>query len=168
MMVINKEDKKTVVKINNSIRGIKAFIVYEFVIYLVLLYFKAFETGDAHFVFPLLTAGNVIVHIMTACSYEANEKLIITPEYVILRFYAWKIPIYERKMKNTDTLNISYDEKMRGSIKFIFKSSYSIFEPEMYRLMKFEQDGVTHSFGYKLEKEEYEQVKDIVLKCRSC
>lgn len=167
MLIINKRDGKIEVKINNSKRGIKTFIIYEVIMVALLWYFKAFDSWQGYYVFPLLTTGNIIVHVLAAFSYEANEKLEITADEVVLKFYAWRLKIYERALKNDETLNIRYDKEMNGSIKFIFKSSYSIFEPEMYRLLKLEQDGKTRAFGYNLEKRDFDQIEKLILRERN-
>ena len=157
-----------IIEKNNMKNTIKSIILYE-VFAIILSFFSGIFLKFEYiiYIFAFYTGIIVLGNIITMFSYDANEKLEITKEYIVIRFYAWKLPIYKAVLKNDENLKISYDEKMKGSIKFIFKLNYSIFYPRIYRLMKFESNGVKHSFGYDLERNDYQKIKDLILKERN-
>ena len=168
MIYINNLKNKIIVEKNNSRELLKFLILNEFfMIFLTLACIFFTKREYIIYIFIFFTMIVLIGHFITIFSYYANEKLEITKEYIIIRFYAWKLPIYKTILKNDENLKISYDEKMKGSIKFIFKLNYSIFYPGIYRLMKFESNGVKHSFGYDLERNDYQKIKDLILEQRN-
>ncbi len=168
MICINNLKNKIIVEKNNNKNIIKIFILYEFFALILSLISGIFLKSEyIIYIFIFYTGIIILGNIVTMFSYDANEKLEITKEYIIIRFYAWKLPIYKTILKNDENLKISYDEKMKGSIKFIFKLNYSIFYPGIYRLMKFESNGVKHSFGYDLERNDYQKIKDLILEERN-
>lgn len=167
-MTYNNLNGKITIKKDNKNYLLKSFILKEIYMVLISLVFILFiGKKNAIYCFLFLTSIMLISHLNSIFSYYANEKLEITKEYIIIRFYAWKLPIYKAILKNDENLKISYDEKMKGSIKFIFKLNYSIFYPGIYRLMKFESNGVKHSFGYDLERNDYQKIKDLILEERN-
>ena len=168
MISIQKMKDKVIIEKDNSRELLKFLILNEiFMIFLTLACVFFTKREYIIYIFIFFTMIVLIGHFTTIFSYYANEKLEITKEYIVIRFYAWKLPIYKAVLKNDENLKISYNEKMKGSIKFIFKLNYSIFYPRIYRLMKFESNGVKHSFGYDLERNDYQKIKDLILKERN-
>ena len=159
---------KVVIEKDNSRELLKFLILNEiFMIFLTLACIFFTKREYIIYIFIFFTMIVLMGHFTTIFSYYANEKLEITKEYIVIRFYAWKLPIYKAILKNDENLKISYDEKMKGSIKFIFKLNYSIFYPRIYRLMKFELNGFKYSFGYDLERSDYQKIKDLILEQRN-
>lgn len=168
MISIQKMKDKVIIEKDNSRELLKFLILNEiFMIFLTLACVFFTKREYIIYIFIFFTMIVLIGHFTTIFSYYANEKLEITKEYIIIRFYAWKLPIYKAVLKNDENLKISYDEKMKGSIKFIFKLNYSIFYPRIYRLMKFESNGFKYSFGYDLERSDYQKIKDLILEQRN-
>lgn len=164
MISIQKMKDKIIIEKDNSRELLKFLILNEiFMIFLTLACVFFTKREYIIYIFIFFTMIVLIGHFTTIFSYYANEKLEITKEYIVIRFYAWKLPIYKAVLKNDENLKISYDEKMKGSIKFIFKLNYSIFYPRIYRLMKFESNGFKYSFGYDLERSDYQKIKDLIL-----
>ena len=168
MISIQKMKDKVVIEKDNSRELLKFLILNEiFMIFLTLACIFFTKREYIIYIFIFFTMIVLMGHFTTIFSYYANEKLEITKEYIVIRFYAWKLPIYKAILKNDENLKISYDEKMKGSIKFIFKLNYSIFYPRIYRLMKFESNGFKYSFGYDLERSDYQKIKDLILEQRN-
>ena len=164
MISIQKMKDKVIIEKDNSRELLKFLILNEiFMIFLTLACVFFTKREYIIYIFIFFTMIVLIGHFTTIFSYYANEKLEITKEYIVIRFYAWKLPIYKAVLKNDENLKISYNEKMKGSIKFIFKLNYSIFYPRIYRLMKFESNGFKYSFGYDLERSDYQKIKDLIL-----
>ena len=167
MIYINNLKNKIIVEKNNNKNVIKIFILYEFFALILSLISGIFLKSEyIIYIFAFYTGIIILGNIVTIFSYDANEKLEIAEEYIVIRFYAWKLPIYKAVLKNDENLKISYDEKMKGSIKFIFKLNYSIFYPGIYRLVKFESNGFKYSFGYDLERSDYQKIKELILEQR--
>ena len=166
MIPIQKIKNKIIIEKNNMKNTIKFIILYE-IFAIILSFFSGLKSEYILYIFAFYTGIIILGNIITMFSYYANEKLEITKEYIVIRFYAWKLPIYKAVLKNDENLKISYDEKMKGSIKFIFKLNYSIFYPRIYRLMKFESNGFKYSFGYDLERSDYQKIKDLILEQRN-
>lgn len=168
MISIQKMKDKVIIEKDNMKNTIKSIILYE-VFAIILSFFSGIFLKSEYiiYIFAFYTGIIILGNIITMFSYYANEKLEITKEYIVIRFYAWKLPIYKAVLKNDENLKISYDEKMKGSIKFIFKLNYSIFYPRIYRLMKFESNGFKYSFGYDLERSDYQKIKDLILEQRN-
>lgn len=166
MIPIQKIKNKIIIEKNNMKNTIKFIILYE-IFAIILSFFSGLKSEYILYIFAFYTGIIILGNIITMFSYYANEKLEITKEYIVIRFYAWKLPIYKVVLKNDENLKISYDEKMKGSIKFIFKLNYSIFYPRIYRLMKFESNGFKYSFGYDLERSDYQKIKDLILEQRN-
>ena len=168
MISIQKMKDKVIIEKDNSRELLKFLILNEiFMIFLTLACVFFTKREYIIYIFIFFTMIVLIGHFTTIFSYYANEKLEITKEYIVIRFYAWKLPIYKAVLKNDENLKISYNEKMKGSIKFIFKLNYSIFYPRIYRLMKFESNGFKYSFGYDLERSDYQKIKDLILEQRN-
>lgn len=168
MISVQKMKDKVVIEKDNSRELLKFLILNEiFMIFLTLACIFFTKREYIIYIFIFFTMIVLMGHFTTIFSYYANEKLEITKEYIVIRFYAWKLPIYKAILKNDENLKISYDEKMKGSIKFIFKLNYSIFYPRIYRLMKFESNGFKYSFGYDLERSDYQKIKDLILEQRN-
>lgn len=164
MISVQKMKDKVIIEKDNSRELLKFLILNEiFMIFLTLACVFFTKREYIIYIFIFFTMIVLIGHFTTIFSYYANEKLEITKEYIVIRFYAWKLPIYKAVLKNDENLKISYNEKMKGSIKFIFKLNYSIFYPRIYRLMKFESNGFKYSFGYDLERSDYQKIKDLIL-----
>lgn len=166
MIPIQKIKNKIIIEKNNMKNTIKFIILYE-IFAIILSFFSGLKSEYILYIFAFYTGIIILGNIITMFSYYANEKLEITKEYIVIRFYAWKLPIYKAVLKNDENLKISYDEKMKGSIKFIFKLNYSIFYPRIYRLMKFESNGFKYSFGYDLGRSDYQKIKDLILEQRN-
>lgn len=166
MIPIQKIKNKIIIEKNNMKNTIKFIILYE-IFAIILSFFSGLKSEYILYIFAFYIGIIILGNIITMFSYYANEKLEITKEYIVIRFYAWKLPIYKAVLKNDENLKISYDEKMKGSIKFIFKLNYSIFYPRIYRLMKFESNGFKYSFGYDLERSDYQKIKDLILEQRN-
>lgn len=168
MISVQKMKDKVIIEKDNSRELLKFLILNEiFMIFLTLACIFFTKREYIIYIFIFFTMIVLMGHFTTIFSYYANEKLEITKEYIVIRFYAWKLPIYKAILKNDENLKISYDEKMKGSIKFIFKLNYSIFYPRIYRLMKFESNGFKYSFGYDLERSDYQKIKDLILEQRN-
>lgn len=167
-MTYNNINGKITIKKDNKNYLLKSFILKEiYMVFISLVFILFIGKKNAIYCFLFLTSIMLISHLNSIFSYYANEKLEITEEYIVIRFYAWKLPIYKAVLKNDENLKISYDEKMKGSIKFIFKLNYSIFYPGIYRLMKFESNGFKYSFGYDLERNDYQKIKELILEQRN-
>lgn len=168
MISVQKMKDKVIIEKDNKKYILKSFISKEiYMVFISLVFILFIGKKNAIYCFLFLTSIMLVSHLSTIFSYYANEKLEITKEYIVIRFYAWKLPIYKAVLKNDENLKISYDEKMKGSIKFIFKLNYSIFYPRIYRLMKFEANGFKYSFGYDLERSDYQKIKDLILEQRN-
>ena len=167
-MVYKKINDTIIIEKKNKKYIFKSFILNEiFMIFISLVMIAFIGKKNAVYCFLFFTLIMLFSYLISIFSYYANEEIEITSIKITIKFYAWKLPIYEVNFENNDDLIISYDEKFKGNIRFLFKSNYSILYPRIYRLMKFETNGFKYSFGYDLERDEYKKIKKIILEQRN-